>query len=95
MAGLTRPFDALILPTTPSLPPALAGLQGTDRLMKTSARVLRNTALSNYLDRPTITIPSHAPGTAPTGVSLIGSRSHDRRLLAIAAGLEDIIRIKA
>ena len=47
------------------------------------------------LDRPTITIPGHAPGTAPTGVSLIGSRSHDRRLLAIAAGLEDIIRIKA
>ena len=37
----------------------------------------------------------HAPGTAPTGVSLIGSHSHDRRLLAIAAGLEDIIRIKA
>jgi aspartyl-tRNA(Asn)/glutamyl-tRNA(Gln) amidotransferase subunit A len=95
VAALTRPFDALILPTTPTLPPALAGLQGTDLLMKTSARILRNTALSNYLDRPTITIPGHAPGTAPTGVSLIGSHRHDRRLLAIAAGLEDIIRVKA
>jgi aspartyl-tRNA(Asn)/glutamyl-tRNA(Gln) amidotransferase subunit A len=95
VAALTRPFDALILPTTPTLPPALAGLQGTDLLMKTSARILRNTALSNYLDRPTITIPGHAPGTVPTGVSLIGSHRHDRRLLAIAAGLEDIIRVKA
>jgi aspartyl-tRNA(Asn)/glutamyl-tRNA(Gln) amidotransferase subunit A len=49
---------------------------------------LRNTSLSNYLDRPTITLPCHAPGTAPVGLSLIGSRQHDRRLLAIAAGVE-------
>ena len=60
--------------------------------MKASARALRNTALSNYLDRPTITIPCHAPGAVPTGLSLIGSRHHDRRLLAIAAGLEALIR---
>ena len=90
--AVTRPFDALLLPTSPALPMPLAGLEGVETLMKASARILRNTALSNYLDRPTITMPCHVPGTAPVGLSLMGSRGHDRRLLAIAAGIERIVR---
>ena len=89
---ITRPFDALLLPTSPAIPIPLAGLQGIETLMKASARVLRNTALSNYLDRPTITLPCHAPDSAPVGLSLMGSRGHDRRLLAIAAGIEGVVR---
>ena len=92
VAAITRPFDALVLPTTPATPLPIDGLEEVDARMKASARALRNTALSNYLDRPTITIPCHAPGAVPTGLSLIGSRHHDRRLLAIAAGLEALIR---
>ena len=90
--AVTRPFDALLLPTSPTIPMPIDGLQGTDVLMKASARVLRNTALSNYLDRPTISLPCHAPGGAPAGLSVMGSRGHDRRLLAIAAGIEDVVR---
>ena len=60
--------------------------------MKASARILRNTALSNYLDRPAITMPCHAPAAAPVGLSLMGSHGHDRRLLAIAAGVEPVVR---
>ena len=90
--AVTRPFDALLLPTSPCVPPKIAPLDTTDALMKASARVLRNTALSNYLDRPTITIPCHRAGEAPVGLSLMGSRHHDRRLLAIAAGVERIVR---
>ena len=89
---VTRPFDALLLPTSPCVPPKIAPLDTTEALMKASARVLRNTALSNYLDRPTITIPCHRAGEAPVGLSLMGSRHHDRRLLAIAAGVEGIVR---
>ena len=89
---VTRPFDALLLPTSPCVPPKIAPLDTTEALMKASARVLRNTALSNYLDRPTITIPCHRAGEAPIGLSLMGSRHHDRRLLAIAAGVEGIVR---
>jgi aspartyl-tRNA(Asn)/glutamyl-tRNA(Gln) amidotransferase subunit A len=68
------------------------GLQGVEALMKASARALRNTTLANYLDRPAISLPCHAPGSAPVGLSLMGSRGHDRRLLAIAAGIEDVVR---
>ena len=89
--AITRHFDALVLPTSPAIPMPIDGLQGIDRLMQASARALRNTALSNYLDRPTITLPCHAPGDAPVGLSLMGSRGHDRRLLAIAAGIEPVV----
>ena len=89
---ITRPFDALVMPTSPAIPMKIAELQSIEAKMKGSARALRNTALANYLDRPAISIPCHQPGHAPVGLSLVGSRNHDRRLLAIAAGVEDIVR---
>ena len=75
-----------------ALPPALSSLSDIQAKTTQNAKCLRNTAISNYLDRPTITIPCHPAGTGPVGVSLIGSRQHDRRLLAIAAASEPIIR---
>ena len=90
--AITRPFDAMLVPTSPTIPLKIADLDTIEAKMKGSARALRNTALSNYLDRPTITIPCHAQGSAPVGLSLVGSRHHDRRLLAIAAGVEGIVR---
>ena len=88
----TRGFDALVLPTTPGIAPTIADMPTIEKQLEMNARSLRNTAISNYLDRPTITIPCHPHGTAPVGLSLMGSRHHDRRLLAIADGLEAIIR---
>jgi aspartyl-tRNA(Asn)/glutamyl-tRNA(Gln) amidotransferase subunit A len=90
--AITRPFDAMLVPTSPTVPLKIADLDTTEAKMKGSARALRNTALSNYLDRPTVTIPCHEAGGAPVGLSLIGSRHHDRRLLAIATGVETTIR---
>ena len=90
--AVTRPYDAMLVPTSPTVPLKIADLDSIEAKMKGSARALRNTALSNYLDRPTVTIPCHGAGSAPVGLSLIGSRHHDRRLLAIAAGAEAIIR---
>ena len=88
----TRGFDALVLPTTPGIAPAINAMPTLDKQLEMNARSLRNTAITNYLDRPTISIPCHQPGSAPVGLSLMGSRHHDRRLLAIADGLEAIIR---
>ena len=85
-------FDALVLPTSPAIPPSLSSLVDISAKTKINARCLRNTAMSNYLDRPTITIPCHPAGSAPAGLSLIAGQGQDRRLLAMAAGSEAIIR---
>ena len=87
----TRKYDAMILPTSPILPPSLAELETIESKTKANARCLRNTSLSNYLDRPTITLPCHSPDTAPVGISLIGPRQDDRRLIAIAVGVETVL----
>ena len=83
-----RGFDALVLPTAPILPPKLSSLTNIESKILQSAKSLRNTSVFNYLDRPTISIPCHEPGTGPVGLSLVGSRQHDRRLLAIAKACE-------
>jgi len=88
---MTQHFDALVLPTSPALPPTLDTLDSIAAKTAINARCLRNTSLSNYLDQPTITLPCHGAGTAPVGISLMGPRLHDRRLFAIAAGVEKIL----
>ncbi len=88
----TRFYDALLMPTSPIIPPKINTLSTIDAKMKMSGMALRNTALANFLDRPTISIPCHKPGAAPVGLSLMGSHKHDRRLLAIATGAESVIR---
>ncbi len=88
---MTQHFDALVLPTSPALPPTLDTLDSIAAKTAINARCLRNTSLSNYLDQPTITLPCHGAGTAPVGISLMGPRLQDRRLFAIAAGVEKIL----
>ena len=88
----TRPYDALLMPTSPLIPPKIEALATIEMKMKMNGMALRNTALANFLDRPTISIPCHKSGSAPVGLSIMGSHKHDRRLLAIAAGAEAVIR---
>ncbi|MDA0332129.1 MAG: amidase [Proteobacteria bacterium] len=88
---MTQHFDALVLPTSPALPPTLDTLDSIAAKTAINALCLRNTSLSNYLDQPTITLPCHGAGSAPVGISLMGPRLHDRRLFAIAAGVEKIL----
>jgi aspartyl-tRNA(Asn)/glutamyl-tRNA(Gln) amidotransferase subunit A len=80
------------MPTSPLVPPRICDLDSIEKMTKTNGMILRNTALANYLDRPTITIPCHREGEAPVGFSLMGSHKHDRRLLALAAAAEPVIR---
>jgi aspartyl-tRNA(Asn)/glutamyl-tRNA(Gln) amidotransferase subunit A len=91
--GATARLDALVWPTVAVIPPAIAPLEAdADLQTQTNMKVLRNTALVNFLDRPAISLPCHRPGAAPVGLMLVGARGQDRRLLAIAKGLEPIVR---
>jgi aspartyl-tRNA(Asn)/glutamyl-tRNA(Gln) amidotransferase subunit A len=89
----SRFFDALVLPAVQITPPTITSLADSVVSNPTNLLCLRNTAIANFLDRPAISIPCHAPGSAPVGLMLMGETGDDRRLLSIARGLEYTIRL--
>lgn len=84
-------FDALIAPTIPIIAPPIADMEDDDKFRRANALILRNPMVANLLDAPSLTIPCHAPGTAPVGLMLIGPRLSDRRVLAIGLALESLL----
>ncbi len=90
----SRMFDALVLPTVQIIAPTIASLSDDPAFSNaTNLLCLRNTAIANFLDRPAISIPCHAPGSAPVGFMLVGETMEDRQLLSIARGLEYAVRL--
>ena len=84
-------YDALIAPTVPIVAPPIHDMEDDDKFRRANALILRNPMVANLLDAPSLTIPCHAPGTAPVGLMLIGPRLSDRRLLAIGLALESFL----
>ena len=95
VANRTDRYDVLVCPTVAIIPPELAPLADPNLSGRTNLMTLRNTAVGNFLDRPSITLPCHEPGTAPVGFMLMGRHGEDRRLLSIARGLEQIVGMGA
>ena len=54
------------------------------------AALIRNPSLFNLLDRPAISIPIHGIGDAPVGLTIVGERYGDWRLLGIARAVESL-----
>ena len=79
------------MPTVPVVAPKLAAVEPDDAYRRVNAMVLRNPSVANFLDRCSISIPCHHAGDAPVGLMLIGENGADRRLLAIAATLEQLV----
>jgi aspartyl-tRNA(Asn)/glutamyl-tRNA(Gln) amidotransferase subunit A len=87
---LVAGFDAVILPTSPILPPEV------DRLLTEPAffarenlLTLRNTRIGNLLGLPAITLPTGHPAC---GLMLMGRAGDDRALLLAAMGAEAALR---
>ncbi len=87
-AARMAPFDAVICPTVPVPPPALAEVEEEAEYGRINLLLLRNTAIANFLDICAISLPIHTPGEAPAGLMLMAPAMQDARLLAIAAGAE-------
>ena len=86
-------LDALVLPTVPLIPQAIASLeQDNDLSLHINGLNLRNTSIANTLNAPAITIPCQNPDDPPVGFMLIGKPGRDRELLSIASSIEPIIR---
>jgi aspartyl-tRNA(Asn)/glutamyl-tRNA(Gln) amidotransferase subunit A len=84
----TRDYDALLMPTTPVVPPRITDLDDEREYGRVNLLVLRNSAVGNFLDRCAISLPCHAAGEAPVGLMLMGETMGDAKLFAIAAAVE-------
>jgi aspartyl-tRNA(Asn)/glutamyl-tRNA(Gln) amidotransferase subunit A len=87
----TAAVDALLMPTTPLVAPPIAAFEKDEDYWRLNARLLRNTAIINFLDGCAISLPIHPQGAAPVGLMIAGRNGEDRRLLGIALGLEATI----
>jgi aspartyl-tRNA(Asn)/glutamyl-tRNA(Gln) amidotransferase subunit A len=88
----TLPFDALVMPAVAVVPPALAPLEKDAQLwLDTNLKILRNTAIGNFLDRCAISLPCHRPGDAPVGFMLMGETMGDSHLLRVASAVEKVL----
>ncbi len=88
VARRTAGFDAVVCPTCPVVPPAIAAVEPEAEYNRINLLLLRNTAVGNFLDRCSVSLPVHRPGEAPVGLMLTGEHMADRALLAVAAGVE-------
>ena len=88
----TRDFDALIMPTVPIVPPRIAELDDERAYNRINLHILRNTALGNFFDRCSISLPCHRVEEAPVGLMLVGETLGDAKLFSIAAAIESALR---
>ena len=87
------PFDAFILPTCAAIAPEIAPLdEDEDHYVKTNLRMLRNTAVGNFLDCCAISLPCHEPESAPVGLMLMAPNGCDSHIFAIARAVEHLLR---
>jgi aspartyl-tRNA(Asn)/glutamyl-tRNA(Gln) amidotransferase subunit A len=87
--ALAAPYDAIVMPTTPCVAPAIAETEASDEsYFRWNFRIMRNTGLINFLDGCAVTLPCHERGAAPVGLMVCGSAATDRRTLAAAAAIE-------
>jgi aspartyl-tRNA(Asn)/glutamyl-tRNA(Gln) amidotransferase subunit A len=94
VAAITAPYDALVMPTTPVTAPPRAELEADNVYRHVNMLVLRNPSIANFLDGCSISLPCHRAGEAPVGLMLFGAHGADRRLLSIAAAIEQVVSPK-
>ncbi len=87
----TAAFDALIVPTCPIIPARIADLDDEREYNRVNLLSLRNTVPANFFDRCAISLPCHAPGSAPVGLMFVGETMADARLFAIATAIESVL----
>jgi aspartyl-tRNA(Asn)/glutamyl-tRNA(Gln) amidotransferase subunit A len=95
LAPRTAAFDALLMPTVAITAPPIAAFERDEDYRHLNALILRNPSVINFLDRCAITIPIERAGTPPVGLMVIGEHGADRRLLALAQGIEAALAARA
>jgi aspartyl-tRNA(Asn)/glutamyl-tRNA(Gln) amidotransferase subunit A len=85
-AARAAAFDAVLLPTSPILPPDAARLMTDDAYyVAENLLALRNTRIGNLMGLPVLTLPSSQPSC---GISLMGAAFGEERLLRLGMAAE-------
>ena len=85
-------IDALLYPTTPCIPPAIAETDDPDNARRINLRCLRNTVTANYFDGCSISLPCHRKGEAPVGLMVSAMNGDDEKLYSVSATIERILQ---
>jgi len=86
------PFDALLLPTAPVIPPAIDALSASDEAyFAANGLILRNPTLINFLDGCALSLPCHAQGEAPVGLMVAGPAMRDIHILNAGRAIEGVL----
>ncbi len=83
-------FDALVMPTTCNVPPAISAFERDDEYLRLNFLALRNTFTGNFLDCCGISLPMHEEGEAPTGFMLMAPHGQDQQIFAAAKAVEKV-----
>jgi aspartyl-tRNA(Asn)/glutamyl-tRNA(Gln) amidotransferase subunit A len=93
--AVTAQFDAVLMPTVPIVAPPIASFDDNEeQWLQTNRLLIRNPGIANFLDRCALSIPCHAAGSAPVGLTLMGETMGDHRLLAIGLAVEAALATK-
>lgn len=86
----TAGYDAVILPTSPILPPNVARLASDhDYYVTENLHALRNTRISNLMGLTALSLPTGVPST---GIMLMGVPFSEGRLLRLGAAVEAVLQ---
>jgi aspartyl-tRNA(Asn)/glutamyl-tRNA(Gln) amidotransferase subunit A len=91
MDAMMAEVDCLILPTVPVVAPLVSEVATPESFVTGNLRVLRNTAMVNFLDLCAISLPIPRDGGLPAGLMLVARNGADRRLFRIAAAIERVM----
>jgi aspartyl-tRNA(Asn)/glutamyl-tRNA(Gln) amidotransferase subunit A len=85
-------FDAFVGPTVPLVAPAVQPLLDSDEaFFRINGLLLRNTFVVNFLDGCAFSLPCHANGELPVGLTVAGPRGSDARVAAVALVVESAL----
>ena len=87
--ALTAGFDAVLMPTSPLMPPNLQRLESDGAyFIRVNLLALRNTRIGNMMGSCALTLPTGSPSC---GLTVMGQPFEDRKMLRLGAGIASIL----
>lgn len=89
-------FDAILLPTVPTIAPTVASLEADDAtFFAANGLTLRNPSIINFLDGCALSVPCHTVGSAPVGLMIAGGPMTDANILSVGLAIEHALNARA